>query len=246
LPQLQLPQLEAATKEAQLEAEVKKLQKEVEAGVAAQEQLVHDVQVGEGLRKGEEIKARAEEETARVQDKAAGLLKNAAEEASRANLEDIQGVVKGAQQAVDALKQKHSSGGVAAALRGTTSQLADTVNQTSLHVSHFLRSFGPKASVVLTRSGDAIACKLSGDCNPLPDGEAVLPFDPEDPENWAFWGFAVFIVFALCGMSAGVLRCVYFAGRKGSVLLSEAMMPLTEPSAREPTIQLRSCDGLLG
>merc|ERR1740121_3609131 len=183
-----------------------------------------------------------------MQHEAAGVLKKGADAASRA---EVQKALKLAKNEMGKALHKSRSGGVAAALRGTTSRMAEPVNQTSLHVSQFLQSFGPKASTLLTHSGETLACKFSGDCSPTPDGEDVVAFDPEDPQSWAFWGFALFLVFLISGMAAGILRCMYCSGRKvHAILLSEAMVPLTEasagPSAREPTIATRNTEGLLG
>jgi len=188
-----------------------------------------------------------------AQSAAAGVLKKGAGAAESAKPEYLPAVLSGAvvvgDQAASEAKKAASevkkvvdglhperSGGVAGALRGATSQMATSVNQTSLQVSAFLRSFGPKASAMLSSSGEALACKFSGDCSASGDG--MVPFDPEDPESWALYGFALFLLLALCGSSAVVLRCMYVAGRKGTMLLSEALVPLTEASAREPTIQM--------
>merc|ERR1712060_809197 len=84
----------------------------------------------------------------------------------------LSGVVgdKAASDVMKVVQGMHPKGSaVAGALRGATSQMAVTVNQTSLRVSEFLRSFGPKASVLLSRSGEALACKFSGDCSSSDD-----------------------------------------------------------------------------
>lgn len=189
--------------------------------------------------------------------RAADLLRKGAGAASQVKFEDVPKALSGiaGDKAVMEMKrvvggmQSSRPGGVAAALRGTTSQMAATVNQTSARFSAFLQSFGPRASVLLTRSGEAMACKFSGDCTSGSEAEALgeseLPLDPADPETWSFWGFAVILLVALCALSVGFFRCMYVAGRKGSILLSEAMVPLTEQSARQPTVRL-SHDGLLG
>jgi len=203
-------------------------------------------QLAEGLQQGGAIRTRTEEEMAAAQQHAAGVLKKGAAAAAQAKLEDVPSAlskvvgsqaINEAKKAVEAMHPERSAG-VAGALRGASSQMADAVNQTSLHVSEFLSSFGPKASTMLSRSGEALACKFAGDCNP--DGDAVLPFDPEDPESWAIFGFAVFLLAALCGSSMVVLRCMYSAGRKGTILLADALVPLTQASAREPAIQMPS------
>lgn len=186
-------------------------------------------QLAEGLQQGGAIRTRTEQEVAAAQQHAAAVLKKGAAAAAQAKLQ----AVNEAKKAVEAMHPERSAG-VAGALRGASSQMADAVNQTSLHASEFLRSFGPKASTMLSRSGEALACKFAGDCN----GDGVLPFDPEDPESWAFFGFAVFLLVAICGSSMVVLRCMYSAGRKGTILLTDALVPLTEAYAREPTIQM--------
>merc|ERR1719296_110344 len=163
-------------------------------------------------------------------------------------------VHKQAESAVKSMQNQHSSGGFASALRGGSAQMARAVNQSSIQFAGFLRSFGPRASAVVSGSGEALACKFSGDCSSeVPaDGDVVLPLDPADPESLAFWGFSLALLVAVCGLSFGAMRCAWAAGRKGSLLLSEAMVPLTEPSAREPAIQMRAPssglthDGLLG
>merc|ERR1719491_1389170 len=127
---------------------------------------------------------------------------------------------------------------MAGVLRGATSQMAVTVNQTSQHFAEFLSGFGPKASAVLSRSGDALACKFSGDCGSSSDASAELPLDPTDPQNWAFWGFALFLVAAACLVCAVALRCMYATGRKGTMLLTEALIPLSDSSAREPALHM--------
>jgi len=237
-----LPQLPAAIKSP------------VDAAWAAEGKLAEGSpeQLAEGLQKGEAIKVTAEQEMLDAQHKAAGLLKKGAGAVAGTKPEDLPSALSGAvgdkaaNDVVKAVQGMHREpSAVAGVLRGATSQMAVTVNQTSLQVSEFLRSFGPKASAMLSRSGEAVACKFSGDCSSTDD--AVLPFDPEDPESWALLGFALFLVLAVCGSSAVVLRCMYSAGRKGTILLSEALVPLTEPSAREPTIQMSSSpqDGLL-
>jgi len=225
----------------------------------AQDKVPHDkiVWLGSHLGHSEAIKVISDKRVADGQHRAAGLLRKGAGAASRVKFEDVPKALSGiaGDKAVTEMKRvvegMHSgrSGGVAAALRGTTSQMAATVNQTSARFSEFLQSFGPRASVLLNRSGEALACKFSGDCASSSEaevlGESELPLDPQDPETWSFWGFALFLIVALCAMSAGLLRFMYVAGRKGSILLSEAMVPLTEPSARQPAVRL-SHDGLLG
>lgn len=199
-------------------------------------------QLAEGLQQSGAIRTRTEQEVAAAQQHTAAVLKKGAAAAAQAKLEDVptalskvvgSQAVNEAKKVVEAMHPERPAG-VAGALRGASSQMADAVNQTSLHASEFLRSFGPKASTMLSRSGEALACKFAGDCN----GDGVLPFDPEDPESWAFFGFAVFLLVAICGSSMVVLRCMYSAGRKGTILLTDALVPLTEASAREPTIQM--------
>lgn len=206
---------------------------------ASPEQLAESLQ-----QQGGAIRTRSEEELAAAQHHAAAVLKKGTAAAAQAKLEDVpdalskvvgSGAVNEAMKVVEGMHPERSAG-VAGALRGASSQMADAVNQTSLQVSEFMRSFGPKASTMLSRSGEALACKLAGDCNL--DDDAALPFDPEDPESWAVFGFAVFLLVALCGSSMVVLRCMYSAGRKGTILLTDALVPLTEASAREPTIQM--------
>jgi len=224
--------------------------------------------LSEGLQKGEEITTKAGEATAPAIRASAGLLQQGAGVASSVKLGDVntearkaaQEVKKASvqadqafqdmQRAMNALKAQRSSSGMAGALRGASSFMATAVNSTSNRASQFLQSFGPKASAVVTRSGDALACKLSGDCRPQED-DPSLPFDAEDPETWAFWCFTILLVVVFCATSAFALRCMCAAGRKGSAFLSEAMVPLaletSSSSARSPAFQMASSaqDGLL-
>jgi len=204
--------------------------------------------------------AAAKAKVADLPGQASDLLKQGAEATSEAKLGAVETELKKAagqvNKVVDTMKQERPSGGLASAVRSGSSHLAVAVNQSSVQFAEFLRSYGPRASAVLTHSGEALACKFSGDCHPTrPDvEEEVLPLDPEDLESWAFWGFTLFLLAAVCGVSFGAVKCAWAAGRKGSILLSDAMVPLTEPSAREPTmVQMRAPaaggathEGLLG
>lgn len=218
-------------------------QRAVEKVKAVEQKLTSEspAHITEQLHKGEEAtKAKA----AVIKGQASGLLKQGAEATSTVNIGAATIELKKALDAVGSLKKQRSSGGFASVLRGGSSQMARAVNQSSMQFAGFLRSFGPRASAVVSRSGEALACKFSGDCSPAPDGDVVLPLDPMDPESWAFWGFALFLILAVCGLTFGASRCAWAVGRKGSSLLSEAMVPLTEPSAREPAIQMAPSSGL--
>jgi len=191
------------------------------------------------------LKDKAQEATSgaqQAQTVAADLLKKGTDAASVVKVEDVSAVgeraANQAQKVVEAMHPERAEG-VAGAMRGATSQMAVAVNQTSQRFAEFLNAFGPKASAVLSISGEAMACRFSGDCDSSsPSREAELPLDPTDPQDWLFWGFAFCLIVVACALCRVAFRCMYAAGRKGSVLLAEALIPLTESSAREPSLQL--------
>jgi len=228
----------------------------VEAARSAQEKLVggaplaamdHPEQFVEGLQKGGVIKDKAREATSGAQHAqyvAAGLASRGKDVASVVKIEDVTAAgEKVANQAKKMVAGMHPEGseGVAGALRGATSQFAATVNQTSQQFAGFLNAFGPKASAVLSQSGDALACRFSGDCDSGSSGSeasAELPLDPTNPQDWAFWGFALCLIVAAGLVCTLALRCMYATGRKGTTLLTEALIPLAESSAREPSLHM--------
>lgn len=194
-------------------------------GAEAAHEKLEGVSAGADLRKGEAIVAKAEEAVVDAEHVAGGLVKESTGAAANSAIKEAEDVVEGL----------HSGRrGADGAIRGVSSWMADAVNQTSLHFSEVLSSFSPKASAMLRRSGEAWACKLSGDCGQ----HDAAPFEIENPESWAVWVFALLLLLTVCATFTVVFGCTYAVVRKGKGLLSEALVPLTEASAREPTLQM--------
>lgn len=204
----------------------------------------------EGLKvRSEDLKAQAEQGVTGLQQMTSAALETGADLTSNAKPQDVQnafnraigpGPGREAQQIVETLPTQSPSG-FAAALSGATSRVAEAVNQTSSRAADALRSMGPRAAALLNRTGHEVAGHLSGHQASNARAGSLLPFDVmpmEAPEkSWAaFCGAVLLLIIAGCGAFVGHQRH-HTTGRKGPIMLSEALAPLAASHARTPVLQ---------
>lgn len=206
-------------------------------------------QIAEGLKDTRS----AEQGVANAQQATSAALEASASAVSKATSQDVQKALTDAAEVaagpatvskvVDDFQglPTQSPAGLADTLRGATAHVAQAVNRTSLRAAEVISSMGPRAAALLNRTGHEVAGRLSSQRS-ASSGE-LLPFDDLLPEEaaersgLAFCGAALLLALASCGAFVGH-RWNRSAARKGPMMLSEALAPLAEASARAPSLQL--------